>query len=182
MSKIALIIVNCQKDFFPGGRCELVEQLAAASNIQRLLKNARQRGHSIIHVQHIFKDPNSPCLVEGTIGAELHPIAAPEPGEHIVVKYQANSLLNTKLQEILEHDGVQELVICGGMTHVCIDASARATADLGYPITVIYDACATRNLEFNGEVIPARYVQGAIMASLAFIYGKVISTDEYLLS
>ncbi|SDR30234.1 cysteine hydrolase family protein [Pseudovibrio sp. Tun.PSC04-5.I4] len=180
MSKTALIIIDCQNDFFPGGKYELEGQMESAANIRRLLKDARDKDESIIHVQHIFKDKNAPFLVEGTIGAELHEIAKPLQNEPVVVKYFANSYLNTNLQQILKDARVEELVICGGMSHMCIDAAARATVDLGYPITVIYDACSTCDLEFEGEIVPAKYVQGAIMASLSFAYGKVVSTEEYL--
>ncbi|KZL12970.1 cysteine hydrolase family protein [Pseudovibrio sp. Ad37] len=180
MAKKALIIIDCQNDFFPGGKCELEGQVESAANIQRLLKSARDNDDCIVHIQHFFKDKYAPFLVEGTIGAELHDSCSPAEGEHVVVKYSANSYLNTNLQQILEDVGVEEIVICGGMSHMCIDAAARATVDLGYPITVIYDACATCDLEFEGEIDPAKYVQGAIMAALSFAYGKVISTEEYL--
>ncbi|KZK98192.1 MULTISPECIES: cysteine hydrolase family protein [unclassified Pseudovibrio] len=180
MTKKALIIIDCQNDFFPGGKCELEGQVESVANIQRLLTVARKNNDLIVHIQHLFKDKYAPFLAEGTIGAELHDSCKPIEGEHVVVKYKANSYLNTNLRQILEDAGIEEIVICGGMSHLCIDAAARATVDLGYPITVIYDACATCDLEFEGEVVPAKYVQGAIMAALSFFYGKVISTDEYL--
>ncbi|QUS55499.1 cysteine hydrolase family protein [Pseudovibrio brasiliensis] len=180
MTKKALIIFNCQNDFFPGGKCELEGQVEAAANIQRLLNAARANNDFIVHIRHLFKDKAAPFLAEGTIGAEPHKSCTPQKGEQVVYKYTANCFLNTNLQELLEGAEIDEIVICGGMSHICIDAAARATVDLGYPITVIYDACATCDLEFEGEIVPAKYVQGAIMAALSFAYGKVISTDEYL--
>jgi len=56
----------------------------------------------------------------------------------------------------------------------------RAAADLGYKVTVIHDACATRDQEFNGQVSPAAQVPGAYRASRAFGYAGVVSADEYL--
>ncbi len=63
---------------------------------------------------------------------------------------------------------------------MCIDAATRAAADFGYATTVVHDACATRDLEFNGRVVPAAQVQDAYMSALAFAYATVTTTDEYL--
>jgi nicotinamidase-related amidase len=77
---------------------------------------------------------------------------------------------------------VQELVICGAMSHMCIDATTRAGADLGFACTVIHDACATRDLRFGDTLIPAGQVHGAFMAALAAFYARVVSLEEFLRS
>jgi nicotinamidase-related amidase len=66
------------------------------------------------------------------------------------------------------------------MSHMCIDGIVRAAADLGYGVTVIHDACATRDLEFNGVVVPAAQVHAAFMSALGFAYAKVVSAEEFL--
>src|SRR3546814_14756141 len=66
------------------------------------------------------------------------------------------------------------------MSHMCIDAATRAASDLGYRTTVVHDACATRDLEFDGQVVPAAQVHNAYMSALAFAYAKVTTADEYL--
>lgn len=63
---------------------------------------------------------------------------------------------------------------------MCIDAVACAAADYGYNVTVIHDACATRDQEFNGKTVPVAQVHDAYMASLAFAYASVVSADEFL--
>ena len=60
---------------------------------------------------------------------------------------------------------------------MCVDATARAAADLGFAVTVVHDACATLDLEFGGETIPARQVHGAFLAALGG-YGAVAATDD----
>jgi hypothetical protein len=45
---------------------------------------------------------------------------------------------------------------------------------------VIHDACATRDLEFNGVSVPAAQVHAAFMAALAFAYASVVSANEFL--
>ena len=66
------------------------------------------------------------------------------------------------------------------MSHMCIDATTRAASDLGYKVTVVHDACATLDLEFRGQIVPAAQVHQTLMAALAFAYASVVTTDEYL--
>jgi nicotinamidase-related amidase len=61
---------------------------------------------------------------------------------------------------------------------MCIDATTRAAFDLGFRCTVVSDACATRDLAFEGEAIPAAMVHGAFMSALSPIYAVVEKTRE----
>ena len=61
---------------------------------------------------------------------------------------------------------------------MCIDATTRAAFDLGFGCTVVADACATRDLEFRGEHLPASQVHAAFMAALAVPYARVLATGE----
>ncbi len=66
------------------------------------------------------------------------------------------------------------------MSHMCVDAITRASADSGYPVTVIHDACASRDLEFNGVTVPAHLAHAAFMSALGFAYARMLSTEEYI--
>lgn len=68
----------------------------------------------------------------------------------------------------------------GAMSHMCVDAVVRAAADMGYPVTVLHDACATLDLAFGDVTVPAAQVHAAMMAAFAFGYGTVKSADDYL--
>jgi nicotinamidase-related amidase len=63
---------------------------------------------------------------------------------------------------------------------MCVDAGARAASDLGYRCVVVHDACATRDQEFEGVVVPAAQVHAAFMAALRFGYATSVCTEEYL--
>ena len=77
---------------------------------------------------------------------------------------------------------MRRVVICGAMSHMCIDASTRAAADLGFECVVIHDACTTRDLEFAGKTIYATEVHGAFMAALAAAYARVTALSEFITS
>ncbi len=105
---------------------------------------------------------------------------APQAGEPVVLKHHVNSFKETDLKAILDQHGVDEVVICGAMSHMCVDAGTRAASDLGYRCTVVHDACATHDQKFADRVVPAADVHAAFMAALGFGYAKLLSTEEYL--
>ena len=82
--------------------------------------------------------------------------------------------------EVLQGAGVEEVIICGAMSHMCVDATTRAAFDFGLTCTVIHDACATRDLAFQGLPIPAAQVHGAFMAALGMRYATVVALEEFL--
>lgn len=180
MSKTALIIIDMQNDYFAEGKWPLEGIEAAAANAARILANFRERGLPVIHVRHEFSSSDAPFFVSGTVGTNIHQSLLPAEGEFQILKHGVNSFKDTELQTVLQREGIANLVIVGAMSHMCIDAVARAAADLGYANTLVHDACATLDLEFNGIKVPALQVHAAFMAALAFAYAEVISTDELL--
>ncbi len=180
MAKQALIIVDLQNDYFPGGKWTLSQVEAAADNAARLLEAARAKGDLVVHVRHEFPMVEAPFFAPGSAGAQIHRKVLNLPAEHVVLKHHANSFRETELRELLDRHGIKDIVIAGAMSHICVDAITRAAADFGYKPTVIHDACATLDLEFNGVKVPAVQVHAAFMAALGFGYAAVKSTDDFL--
>ena len=180
MSSTALIVVDIQNDYFPGGKWPLVGAEAAADNAVRVIQAARDAGDFIVHIRHEFSSDDAPFFAPGSEGARLHPKVLNLEHEPVVLKHFANAFRETGLQALLKDKGVENLVIIGSMSHMCIDATTRAAADLGYTVKVLHDACASRNLEFEGSVVPAAQVHAAFMSALGFAYAEVLSTDTYL--
>ncbi|MGR4976102.1 cysteine hydrolase family protein [Pseudomonas sp. LARHCG127] len=180
MSKQALIVVDIQNDYFPQGKWPLVGADAAADNAARLIEAFRQAGNSVVHIRHEFTSDDAPFFTPGSEGAQLHPKVLNRADEPVVLKHFVNSFRETELQALLEQHGVEQLVVVGSMSHMCVDGIVRAAADLGYGVTVIHDACATLDLEFNGVVVPAAHVHAAFMAALGFAYASVVSTEQFL--
>ncbi|EST16097.1 isochorismatase family protein [Pseudomonas putida S610] len=180
MSTHALIIIDIQNDYFPGGRWSLEGAERAAENAARLLRAARDAKDFVVHVRHEFDSADAPFFAPGSSGAAIHPSVHPIPGEIVILKHKVNAFLSTDLAPTLERRGIRSLTVAGSMSHMCIDAAVRAAADLGYVVTVAHDACATLPLEFNGKWVPAAQVHDASMAALAFAYASVRSTDALL--
>ena len=105
---------------------------------------------------------------------------APADPEPAVVKHYPNGFRATTLLETLQHETIENLVICGVMSHMCIDVTTRAAFDFGFTCTVAQDACATRDLEFNRRVVNAADVHAAFMAALGAVYAKVTTAREIM--
>lgn len=180
MSRQVLVVVDLQNDYFPGGKLPLWNVEAVRDNAARAIASARQAGTPVIHVRHEFPDDRAPFFVAGTEGAHIHPSVAPAGGEDIVLKHHANSFRETRLREVLDGHNSKEVVIVGAMSHMCIDATARAAADLGYNVVVLHDACTTLDLGFGDEAVPAPQVHAAFMAALGTGYARLQSVDEHI--
>ena len=160
----ALVIVDIQNDYFPGGAHPLVGPEAAAANAQQLLEAFRASGEPLFHVQHVWDAPDAAFMRPGTAGVEIHESVAPAAGEPVIQKANPNSFLDTPLEAELRARGVEHVVVCGMMTSMCVDATVRAAVDLGFEATVAHDACATCDLDVRRRDDPraagARRVPG----------------------
>ncbi len=177
--KTALILIDIQNDYFHGGKGELENPDAAATEARKLLDFFRLQNWPTVHIQHVAIRPGATTFLPDTDGVKIHSSIAPLAGETIIVKHFPNSFRETNLLEHLKGLEVERLVLCGMMTHMCVDASMRAAADLGYPVLLAADACATRALAYGEIKVPALYVHAAFLAALKS-YGQVMKTDEIL--
>ncbi len=176
----ALLLVDIQNDYFAGGAKVLPGMEAAAESAALLLAAFRKSGSPIFFIRHVASRPGAAFFLPGTPGAEIHGSISPLSREPVVEKNRPNSFIGTDLAALLAAEGVTDLVICGAMSHMCIDATVRAACDLGYACTVIADACAACDLTFGGVAVPAGMVHASFMAALDGTYARVTTAGEYL--
>ena len=174
----ALVIVDIQKDYFPGGAHPLATPEAAATAARRVLDAFRASGDPIVHVRHVWDEVEATFMRPETEGVEIHEEVAPAEDELVITKEFPNSFRGTALEDELRTRGVDSLVVCGMMTSMCVDATVRAAVDLGFDTTVVHDACATCDLQFDGRTVPAVEVHSAFLAALGDGYAEVVSSDE----
>ncbi|MDO4463784.1 MAG: cysteine hydrolase family protein [Bacillota bacterium] len=171
--KEALLIIDVQNDYFPGGACELKNAYEAEERIISLISKSRAMGRPIIYIQH-KNPPDVNFLVEGTLGCEISERIKPDSEDKVIVKYFPNSFLETELDDYLKKNNITKLIVCGMMTHMCVDTTVRAAMDYGYEVDLVADACATKDLEIQGESIPAQIVQRAFIASLEGVFANIV--------
>lgn len=175
-----LILIDLQNDYFPGGNMELVDTEKVAAKAQMLLKKFRQAKLPTIHIQHISIQPGATFFLPETEGSKINEMVAPREDEIVVVKNYPNSFRETELLEKLKEAEIDNLYICGAMSHMCIDATTRAAFDFGFNCIIAEDACTTRDLIFKGRKIKASEVHASFMAALSAAYSKVATTSEII--
>jgi nicotinamidase-related amidase len=167
--KRALIIVDVQEFYFPNGFSPLVEPEKASGKASEVLNSFRENEELIVHVKHATKKDSA-----------IHVDVSPEQGEQVVTKRFANSYRETELLDFLHQNEVTEVVICGMMTHMCVEATARASADFGFKVIVLDDACATKDIIYGNDTVPAAEVHLSTLGSIDRYYGKVMTVAEFL--
>jgi len=172
----ALVLIDIQNDYFPGGNMELVGSEPAGKNAAKLLSRFREKELPIFHVQHISTRPGSTFFLPNTNGVDFHTSVSPLGGEIVIPKNYPNAFHETTLLSKLRELKINSLVIAGMMTHMCIDTTVRAAYDFGFSCIVAHDSCATRDLIFKSESIPAHYVHAAYMASLSGMFAHIEET------
>jgi len=158
----------------------LADPEAAAANVRALLDRFRAQGWPVAHIWHQAVQPDATFLVAGTDGCAPWPTVEPEPGEAVFIKRYPNAFRETALATWLRQQSLDQVLVTGMMTHMCVDATVRAAADLGWTVGVAADACATRDLTHGTMRVPATQVHTAFLAALDGTYASVRPTSAWL--
>jgi nicotinamidase-related amidase len=174
----ALVVIDIQNEYFPGGALALPHAERAADQAAKAIGAARAAGIDVVHIRH--EEPDSQeWFVPGSRGAQTHDAVAPAEGELVVVKHQPNSFLQTELADYLAGLGAGRVAFCGMMTSMCVDATVRAAGDLGFAPLLVDDACAAPDLEHRGRRVPADAVHAAFCAALGDEIATVVDVREF---
>jgi len=167
--KTALLIIDMQEFYFVEGKSQLVNPEKASEQAALLLKSFRNNGELIVHIRHASSKDSA-----------IHNLVKPEKGEKVITKHFVNSYRDTDLLDYLKKNNISKVLICGMMTHVCVEAAARASADYGFDVIVISDACATRDVTYGTDTVLARDVHNSTLATIQSFFGMTMTTNEYL--
>lgn len=178
--KTALIVIDIQNDYFPGGNMEVEGAVEASLRARKVLDHFRARTLPVVHIQHLSVRPGATFLLPGTVGVEIHENVAAAEGESVFQKNYPNSFRDTRLLDHLKQLGIERLVTCGMMTHMCVDSTTRAAFDHGFQCVLLADACATRSLSYGGLQVPAAHVHAAFVAALGAVFAKVMTVEVFL--
>jgi nicotinamidase-related amidase len=190
-SVTALLIIDMQRDFMePGGFGETlgndVSKLAAAVGpIAAVLSAARQRKMLVIHTRegHLPDLSDAPrakvergapslrigdpgpmgrILIRGEPGHDIIPELYPIDGEIVIDKPGKGAFYATGLDEVLKKHGIENLLVCGVTTEVCVNTTVREANDRGYRCIVLADGCASYFPELHEVGLKMIKAQGGI--------------------
>jgi nicotinamidase-related amidase len=191
LGKTALIVIDMQRDFLePGGFGETlgndVSRLAAAVGPCRaVLDAARRRGLLVIHTREGHRPdlsdappakvergeprlrigapgPMGRILVRGEPGHDIIPALYPAAGEPVIDKSGKGAFYQTELELMLRNRGIENLLVCGVTTEVCVNTTVREANDRGYRCIVLGDCCASYFPEFHAAGLAMIKAQGGI--------------------
>lgn len=135
----ALVIIDIQNDYFPGGVLPLFEAEAVEARLVEAIGKARDAGDKVILVRHVSKASAGLFAKDGE-GIGIREAILKAAGDApVVTKSVADAFQDTDLASHL--DGVDELLVCGMMTQNCVVFTAMSRAADGYDVTVLGDLC-----------------------------------------
>ena len=196
LAATALVIIDMQRDFMePGGFGETlgndVSQLArAVEPIANLLTAARRMGMLVVHTREGHEPdlsdappakvergapslrigdpgPMGRILIRGEPGHDIIPALYPVDGEVVIDKPGKGAFYATELGDVLDKYGIENLLVCGVTTEVCVNTTVREANDRGYRCVVISDGCASYFPEFHEMGLRMIKAQGGIFGWVA---------------
>jgi len=173
LAHAAVVIIDAQREYVDG-KVPLPGVGPALAEIAKLLARARAAGTPVVHIRHRGRPGGA--FDPAHEGFAIAPEAAPERSETVIDKLLPNAFAETGLKDALAATGRREIVLAGFMTHMCVEATARAALDQGFKATVVAAATATRDLPdpVGGQGIPAAEVQRNALAALNDRFAVVV--------
>jgi nicotinamidase-related amidase len=191
LDRTALVIIDMQRDFLePGGFGETLGNdvsllLKPVKPCRAVLGAARRRGMLIIHTREGHRPdmtdapkakvergapslrigapgPMGRILIRGEPGHDIVPELYPQAGEPIIDKPGKGSFYATDLPSILQNRGIENLIVCGVTTEVCVHTTVREANDRGYRCIVPGDCCGSYFPEFHEMGLRMIKAQGGI--------------------
>ena len=163
--KRALLVIDVQNEYFPGGQLPITHPHAHLDNILRVMDSATEAGLPVVVVQHTFTQPEMPFFKRGTPGWELHPEVASRPRDHWIEKNLPGSFTGTDLEEWLRERGLDTVTVAGYMTHMCCDTTARQAAHLGLKVEFLSDATGTLPVKNSAGEVDAEEMHRATLCA-----------------
>jgi nicotinamidase-related amidase len=176
MERRALLVIDVQNDYFPGGAWALPGAERALPNILRLIEGAREREEPVVFIRHVAPE-GSPVFARGSRGGALHEGLGARPADPAFEKAHPSAFQDTGLADWLDEAGIGALDLCGFMTQMCCDTTAREAYARGFKVRLFSDACAARDLVVEGETIPHQVVHGTHLATLAR-FAKILTSAQ----
>jgi len=177
--KRALLVIDVQNEYFTG-KVKITHPPGSLDNIVKMIDFARSKDIPVVIVQHTAPQQDAPVFRKGTPEWELHPEIASRPHDYLVEKDLPGSFTGTDLESWLRQNQVDTVVICGYMTQMCCDTTARQAFHLGFAVEFISDATGTLNISNNAGRVTAEELHRAILVTQAMRFSKVMTTGQWM--
>ena len=177
--KRALLVIDVQNEYFTGA-LPVTYPEGNFKKILQAIEAAKQNGVMVIAIQHTAPQMDSKTFVKGSLEWELHHEITKLGYDYLIEKNLPGSFTGTNLEQILRQHDIDVVTICGYMTQMCCDTTARQALHLGYTVEFLLDATGTLNISNYAGNVTAEELHRAILVTQAMRFSKVISTDDWI--
>ena len=160
----ALIVIDVQNDYFPGGKLPLWHAAETLENVISTISRAREKGLPVIPVRHVSSRPPGPgsFFDRESDGVRIHPdVANAAPDAPVVVKHHADAFRETGLQSLPDSLDVNGILICGMQTRNCVGLTAISKDAEKYRTAILSDCCTAETQTVHaialagfGDIVP----------------------------
>jgi len=175
--KRVLLVIDVQNEYFTG-KLPVTYPQDSFKNILSCIDAAAMANIPAVLIQHIAPE-DSKVFAKGSSGADIHPEVLSRPHHSIIVKSLPGSFTKTGLEACLKELSVDTVAICGYMTQMCCDTTARQAFHMGFNVEFISDATGTLNISNYAGSASAESLHNAILVTQAMRFSKVLSTADW---
>lgn len=178
--KTALVLIDFQQEYYKGA-LPLPFAEKAVQNAAKLVEWAEKKNILVVHVHHIAS-PQSSLFAAGSELSKTHPFLPLKEGQLRFEKNMPSVFINPAFHQTLQQRGIDQLIICGLMTHMCVDTNTRGAVHFNYKVIVASDACATRDLpSADGKAtIPHQVIHDSTLAALQDRFAEIMTTENLI--
>ena len=177
--KRALLVIDVQNEYF-FGKLPVSYPPESLGNILKVMDVAAVNQTPVAVIRHAAKSETSPVFRKGSPEWELHPDVEKRHRDVLIEKNWPDSFTETKLEEWLKGNGIDTLTVCGYMTQMCCDTTARRAFHLGYVVEFLADATGTLPLKNEAGSMTEEELHRAILVTQQSRFSKVMKTEEWV--
>lgn len=178
-SQKALLVIDVQNEYFTG-RLPVTYPKDSLGNIIRAMDHASKVGTPVAVIQHTAPSKDSPTFRRDSEEWKLHPDVERRKRDILIEKSLPGSFTGTKLERWLREQGVERVAICGYMTQMCCDTTARQAFHLGFQVDFLSDATGTLAVQNSAGSISDCDLHRAVLATMAMKFARVTRTEEWI--
>ena len=179
MIKRALLVIDVQNEYFTG-RLPVTYPSGSLENILAAMDAAKENGIYTAVIQHVSSSKNARTFIRDTQGWELHLEILKKGYDRLFEKSLPGSFTRTDLESWLRTMDVGFVTICGYMTHMCCDTTARQAMELGFEVELLSDATGTLAIANNAGSVTAEELHRAILVTQEARFSRVLTTMDWI--
>lgn len=174
----ALLVIDVQNEYFTGA-LPITHPAGHLESILSVMDTAAQKKVPTVVIRHHQAQPDSPVFRKGSSEWELHPEIARRKSDLLIDKTLPGSFTGTGLEQWLKSSGIDTISICGYMTHICCDTTARQGMHHGYKVEFLSDATGTLPVSNSAGSVTAEELHRSILCAQQMFISEVLNAEAW---